>query len=228
MALTPQDLNTRDTYETLLMSYAFGVLDQAQTLIVAGHLALSPSARILARACEDLAGTLLEKDCTPAPMSPQAFSRMMAAIDATPCTGQASPCCHDKNTCLPEELDLPEPLAEPMRSCTDFHWKVLGGGFQGYDLTLDCQASKARFLKLNPGLKTPEHKHEGMELTLILGGAVMESGHIYRRGDLLVADEALPHSQQACPQAGCVCMVVSSGPVKLTGLKSLLNPFLKL
>ncbi|MCD8563338.1 MAG: cupin domain-containing protein [Alphaproteobacteria bacterium] len=82
-------------------------------------------------------------------------------------------------------------------------------------------------MKIGPGLKTPEHKHGGLELTLVLGGAVMDSEGIYRRGDLLVADETLTHSPQACPKAGCVCMVVTSAPVKLTGFMSFLNPFLK-
>ncbi|MCD8563339.1 MAG: hypothetical protein LRY54_04760 [Alphaproteobacteria bacterium] len=129
MALTPGSSSLQDTYESLLMDYAFGALDQAQSLIVASHLALSPKARALARACEDMAGALLEKDCPPVPVSPHAFSRIMTAIDASPtsCVGQ-HPCCHNKN--LPEELNLPEPLEESLQNCTDFRWKILGGGFR--------------------------------------------------------------------------------------------------
>jgi putative transcriptional regulator len=225
MALEPPD--TKDTYMSLLMGYAFGVLDQAQSMIVASHLTLSPRARALARTCEEMAGTLLEKDCQPVPMRSGALNYVLSAIDSLSCSSGKSACCAPKNKALPKELDLPEPLAEPMQSCTDFHWKTLGGGFKSYDLALDCCSSKARFVKLEPGLKTPEHQNDGMEITLILGGAVMEQGSIYRRGDLLVADETLTLSQQACPKAGCVCMVVSSSPVKLKGLAGILNPFLR-
>lgn len=226
MALDDTSPAMRDTYETLLMGYAFGVLDQAQSLIVASHLTLSPKARALTRACEDMAGTLLEKDCEPVAMSSGAFNHIMTALDSIACCGDKAACA-GKNPHLPEDLDLPEPLAAPLQNCTDFQWKPFARGFQGYDLCLEGCASKARLVKLQPGLKTPEHRHEGMEITLVLGGAVMEDGSIYRRGDLLVADETLVHKQQACPQAGCVCMVVTSAPVKLTGLMSLLNPFLK-
>lgn len=218
----------RDTYEALLLGYAFGVLDQAQSLIVASHLTLSPRARALTRACEDMAGTLLEKDCEPVPMSSGALRHIMTAIESAPCCEDKSACAGRKNPHLPEELDLPGPLLSgPMQSCTDFRWKSMAKGFQGYDLALERCPSKARLMKLQPGLKTPQHRHEGLEITLILGGAVIEDGSLYRRGDLLVADETLTHSPQACPQAGCVCMVVTSAPVKLTGLLSILNPFLK-
>lgn len=227
MELIPGNSALRDTYESLLMDYAFGALDQAQSLIVASHLALSPKARLLARACEDMAGTLLEKDCAPAPVSPQAFSRIMTAIDCAPCAS-ASPCCHNKNKALPRELNLPEPLENSLQGCADFHWTTLSRGFQGYDIALDngC-ASKARFMKIDPGLQTQGPRKTGLEITLVLNGAFMESGHIYRRGDLLLADETLSQTQQACPKAGCVCLVVSSASIKPKGFLSFLNPFLK-
>ncbi|MCD8520135.1 MAG: ChrR family anti-sigma-E factor [Alphaproteobacteria bacterium] len=226
MALDHKEEQYGDTYQSLLMAYAFGVLDRAQSLVVAAHLTLSPKARALTQACEHLAGALLEKDCPPAPMSLSAKDRIMAAITADICPNKA---CSDYNCQnLPEELgNLPHPLQEPMQGCTSFTWNSVGKGFAAYDIALGDCASKARFMKVNPGLKTPEHCHGGLEITLVLNGAVIENGALYRRGDLLVADETITHSSQACPQAGCVCMVVTSAPIKLTGIKSLLNPFLK-
>lgn len=226
MALDQNTPDALDSYASLLMGYAFGVLDQAQSLIVASHLTLSPKARALTKTCEEMAGNLLEKDCQPVAMSSGALNHIMRAIDQRPCVSKTTG-THQKNDNLPEELNLPEPLAEPLRNCKDFRWKTLVGGFKSYDLALECCSSKARFMKLEPGLKTPEHKHGGMEITLVLDGAVMEKGSIYQRGDLLVADETVTHVQQACPKSGCVCMVVSSAPIRLTGLAGVLSPFFR-
>lgn len=219
----------RDTYESLLMGYAFGVLDRAQSLIVASHLALSPKARAITGACENVAGALLARDCPPADMRPGALERAMMALDGLcgegPCTGHG---CVEFD--LPEELGkLPQPVMQTLMTApTPFEWKALGGGFRSYDLCMggEC-ASKARFMKLDPGIKTPHHHHGGIEITLVLGGAFMDEGGSYRRGDLIVADETMNHAPKACPEAGCVCMVVTSAPVKFTGLASVLNPFLK-
>lgn len=230
MALSDDTYRTpcQDTYESLLMGYAFGVLDRAQSLIVASHLLLSPKARALTSACEHMAGALLERDCPPTDMRPGALERVLSALDSGPCAdGTCKPCA--EGLCLPEELGtLPGPVIETLSGAPEpFAWKPLGSGFCSYDLALKECASKARFMKLDPGTKTPQHGHGGIEITLVLGGAVMEEGDVYRRGDLLVADETLTHTQQSCPKAGCVCMVVTSAPVKLTGLASVLNPFLK-
>lgn len=227
MALDTGNTGYRDAYESLLMGYAFGVLDQAQSLIVAGHLILSSKARMFARSCEHMAGALLEKDCPPVAMRDNALDSVMKALDTIPCGG-GNACSQHKKAGLPDDLDLPPPLMEPLHNCPNpFEWKTLYSGFKSYDLPLACQSSKARFLKLDPGFKTPHHEHRGIEITLVLGGAFLDESGAYRRGDLIVTDENFDHAPKACPQAGCVCMVVSSAPVKFTGLASILNPFLK-
>lgn len=227
MALNTTNTLCKDTYESLLMGYAFGVLDQAQSLIVAGHLTLSPHAREFAKSCERMAGALLEKDCPPVSMSNNALDCVMKALDTAPCHDEKH-CTHHKKAGLPDDLELPEPLLEPLNNCPNpFEWKTLYSGFKTYDLPLPCQSSKARLVKLAPGLKTPHHEHRGIEITLVLSGAYLDETGAYRRGDLIVTDETIDHSPKACPEAGCVCMIVSSAPVKFTGLASVLNPFLK-
>lgn len=218
----------RDTYESLLMAYAFGVLDRAQSMIVASHLALSPKARAITNSCEHMAGALLAHDCQPADMRPGALERAMMALDGL-CKDEACKGGDCAGLNLPDELGrLPQPVMQTLMTRTSpFEWKALSKGFLSYDLCVEECSSKARFMKVSPGAKTPQHSHGGIEITLVLGGAFMDEGTAFHRGDMIVADESFTHAPQACPQAGCVCMVVTSAPIKLTGLASILNPFLK-
>lgn len=211
-------------YETLLLNYAVGILDQAQSLIVAAHLALSPPARAFVRDCEAIGGTLMEQDCPPVDMAPGSLEHVLACLD------RPAPHPHASETILtfPEDLDLPDLVLRTIhcRPCAP-QWTSRLPGLKSYDLPLACKESKARLVRLDPAVQTPQHTHQGMEITLVLNGAFSDDSGQYRTGDLLVSDETVEHAQTACKMEGCVCMVVTSAPLKFSGLAGLINSFLK-
>ena len=141
---------------------------------------------------------------------------------------------HEKSDTHPLAVTLGVPVPDILchglsESCSHLRWKTLLPGLQTLPLTINkaFENDKIQFLKSGPGVKAPHHRHAGYEITLILDGAFHDETGSYHMGDLIITDEQVPHQPTACPEKGCVCMVVSSAPIKLTGIKSLLNPFIR-
>ena len=211
-------------YQTLLMGYAAGILDEAQNLVVASHLTLSSKGRRLVQDCEALGGALIEAECEPATMSNAALDNVLARLDSG-CEESAACATECKN--MPVDFDVPAPLQNTLAEQQKGKWATLFPGMKAYDLELNCKQSTARFMQARPGLKSPHHHHRGMEITLVLDGAFTDETGAYKRGDLIVTDDTLEHTPVACKMQGCTCLVVTTAPIRLTGIASLLNPFLK-
>ena len=221
-------MSTQDTlkigYEALLISYAAGTLNQAEDLIVASHLAFSKQAQNFVSHCEAVGGAMVESFCEPIAMNDGALNSVLSKLDENE-TFHDDP--HKGAACLKAlQCDVPAPLKDTLKSQT-IKWHTLFPGMKAYDLKLQCKESVARFMKADPGLKSPHHSHGGTEITLVLDGAFSDETGSYKRGDLIVTDEAHDHTPVACKNDGCICLVVTSEPIKLTGIASLLNPFLK-
>lgn len=227
MVGTGRNITAQDAYEALLLGYAAGLLDQAQSFVIAMHLALSPPARKRVSLCEALGGVLMEKECSPAAMREGSLESVLARLDR-PAPWGASP-ARQREIELPADLGLPEHIAREMRcSCTSHKkWKALYPGLKAYELHLECRRSKARLMRAEPHFKSPRHTHGGIEITLVLDGAYSDETGSYARGDLAIADESMEHTMMACRERGCVSLVVSSAPMRLTGLAALLNPFIR-
>lgn len=215
----------RDAYEALLTGYAFGTLDEAQSLIVATHLTLSPLARELVAQCEEVGGEMMMGDCSPVSLSGAALERVMAQLDQPEAFEDS---CGDGCLCCDflRRIELPGVLRRYIERDSAFRWKKMFRGFHTYQVPMACEHSVLRLLQVGKGVCSPHHSHGGLEITLVLHGAYSDETGTYRRGDLTVVDGSLDHAPVACPEQGCCCMVVSNAPMRLTGWKRLLNPFL--
>jgi putative transcriptional regulator len=64
-------------------------------------------------------------------------------------------------------------------------------------------------------------------MTLVLDGAFADENGRYARGDACVTDETVTHRPEAERARDCVCLLVSEGPIRLTGrFMRLLNPLM--
>ncbi len=219
--MNTQHASIQDTYETLLLSYAAGLLDQAQSLIVASHIALSPEAREKVHSCEALGGALMEKYCEPVKMKKQSLAHVLAKLDAI-----ENPVEREEMY----ELVFPEGLAVPLvlrrsLACRVGHvqWHEIRPGVQSFELHLECRQSKTQFLKAEKGVQAPRFAPRAMELTLILDGALYDETGQHKRGDLVIADETCKGAATSCRQQGGFYMVVSTAPVHIGGLQRLLH-----
>ena len=67
-----------DLYHALLMEYANGCLDEGQSLIIAAHVALSPSARKTVAQYESVGGAMLDDCCGKVAMTKDALALVLA------------------------------------------------------------------------------------------------------------------------------------------------------
>jgi putative transcriptional regulator len=223
---TPHIHDQAGHYDSLMLGYAAGTLDQAQSMLVAAHVALSAAGRNFLSTCNALGGVLLDQHCEPVAMRGNSLQNVLQRLDAAPMSSSVAPA---SRVAVPEDVPLPACTMQaygcevtPQKT-----WKTIYPGLDVCDLALPCRESLARLMRARPAFKTPSHTHKGLEMMLILKGALEDEDGLYRRGDLIISDESDTHATKACPEQGCVCLVVTTGPIRLTGFASLLNPFIR-
>jgi putative transcriptional regulator len=199
------DLASRN--DSILFDHAAGNLSGGPAFVVEAWLALNPAARSACCALDAVGARLLEQ-LEPAPMQMPAW-----LADAAPAPVQARvPAIHDPVSGLLESLDRGR-------------WRRSLAGM----LTKPVGVSGAHLLKIEAGHQVPEHGHRGLELTLVLAGALEDETGRYGRGALVVHDEDSAHTPGAVAGAGtCICLIAQTGPVALKGpLGWAINPFLR-
>ena len=215
----------QSNYDLILMEYAAGTLDEATSLVISAHAALSPYARRRLDRFDGLGGLLLENCCGETPMAANALEKTLARLSEHPAKTDVNIEEEDAG-CFLEGLALPSCFKAYVQEA---HWQTIYPGMAIQTVDTVCTKSRARLLKVDPGVKTPEHSHRGREITLMLDGAFHDESGTYSRGDLIIVDEDFDFTHQPVADArtGCICLVVTTAPIKLTGWKRLFNPFLK-
>lgn len=212
------------TIDDLLLAHAAGRLPEPVGLVVATHLALTPTRQVTYREYEALGGAMLE-DLSPAELSKGSFDRLLAQLDddAEPIRTKPARIPHD--TVDPE---VPAPLRAYVQGrLADLPWKHYGGVSEA-KLALDESVYRTRLIVLKAGKAVPKHTHEGQEITVVLKGAFNDGIGHYARGDLAIADGHVDHQPMADFGEDCLCLTVTDAPLRLTGTFSrFLNPFLR-
>jgi putative transcriptional regulator len=224
MGVSTYKTQIEESYHSLLLDYASGTLDEAHSLIMATHVALSPYARRLLGEYEMIGGALLNDCCIPQALSAQAKDSVFAKLDMLPCEQKhAKPDANHSGGLFPKCLSNYMPSSK-----ADLPWKKTYTGLYSLPIQTTCTTSKAEILKIDPGTFIPEHSHKGYEITLVLDGAFHDESGTYSRGDIIITDETITHKPISDDRMGCICLVVTTAPPRLTGLMGrLLNPFLR-
>jgi putative transcriptional regulator len=212
------------TVDDLLLAHAAGRLPEPVGLVVATHLALTPSRQSAYREYEALGGAMLE-DLPPADLSAGAFDRLMARLDDDAEPIKATPADATRDGV---DLEVPAPLRAYLHGrLADLPWKHYGAVSEAA-LPLDESVYRTRLIVLKAGKAVPKHTHDGQEITVVLKGAFNDGIGHYGRGDLAIADAHVDHQPMADPGEDCLCLTVTDAPLRLTGTFSrFLNPFLR-
>ena len=209
--------------ETLL-AYAAGELDQATSYLVAAHMALCPTCRATAAVADDIGGGLIE-DVDPIEMSDAAFSNVLDRLDI------AGPAAE-----LPRAVDvgdnpvLPEPLRSIVGGDVDaIKWRRIGPGVHQMRFDDIEGTSSIRLLKIAAGSSVLEHGHNGEELTMVLSGGFDDGDQAFKRGDIELAGQATVHQPVAMQGEDCICLAVTTGPLKFFDMFGrLAQPFVRI
>ncbi len=215
MVLEKEPGGAMDAYETLLVEYASGCLDEAHALVVSTHITLSPSARKAVARSEALGGSMLQDCCSPVEMKKDALDCVMAKLDRAE---KISAECEEKLS-KAENGFMPSCLQKYMHCpCSALGWKKAGDGLHTVSVKTTCSGSKARLMKVEAGKQVGPHMHGTQEITLVLEGSFRDHNRSYARGDLVVMEKDIAHVLFADDQAGCICLVVRKRPSRLSAV----------
>ena len=209
----------------LLLDYASGRAGQAESVLVATHLALCPSCREEVRGYEAIGGMLMET-AQPEPLSDGALSAVMARLDDEGRTGPAVP---------PPAMDaetlrlIPQPLRRYLGAGIDeLPWRTRGIGVREAMLDLGDPSVRTSLVRIAPGGRILAHTHGELERTIVLKGAYTDNTGRYARGDVGVATAELDHTPVADRDEECICLILVEGGLRFTGRFSrLLNPLVQ-
>ena len=190
-----------------LSSYAAGAASDGVALLVAAHVTYCPRCRAAICAAERLGGGFFAWQ-TPSPMSEGALEATLSRLDASERPSG------DREAA---GAGLPKPVLEAAGAPIEtLRWRFRMPGVHEVDLAAEG-AEKASLLRVRPGTRVPSHTHTGTEATLVLRGALIDRGRVFRPGDVAVATEADDHHPEAGPGEDCVCLAVLAGGLRFTG-----------
>jgi putative transcriptional regulator len=199
-----QQVEQEQRYHALLLDYVAGSLPRGPAFVVGAHLALQPQARAVTQTFDSAGGAFLDA------LEPVAIGAPIWLEHETP--------ADSANHALRHQDDV----AHVLSSLDHGRWRRNLAGM----LTMPVPGCDVELLKLEAGRRVPEHGHKGLEITLVLSGALDDGDQLYRRGQMLVHDEDSEHQPGAAPGSDCICLIAQTAPIRLKGtLGWILNRF---
>lgn len=211
--------NRNPVLEQALRAYAGGALPRALHALIGAHLELSCENRDFVTSLErDYAASDIVRA---SPCEVRAREDRLAAIlahDPLP----KEQCCREPREGWPRALQ--HYLSTPPDKLP---FRTLLPGIAECRLASEDNA-EALLYKVRGGRKIPEHIHEGEEFTLVLSGALLDRGRRFCPGDVNIGDDSEAHAPVADAGQDCLCFVVLTGRLKLTGpIGRLFNRFMQ-
>lgn len=197
--------------ETLL-AYAAGSLPEPQSVLIATHMSLCHECRKTVAEMDRIGGALLDR-LEPADIEPDGLERLMARLDEpVPATAVAPPPAADPV--------LPAPLrAYVGRTIDAIKWRWLANGVEDFVLPIPTsERFLCRLVRVGAGRTIPSHTHDGDEMTLVLSGGFSDENGAYVRGDVALGDPSIEHRPVADADGDCICLIVTEGKVRFSGV----------
>ncbi len=194
-----------------LLDYATGAQDESLALLIGTHLALCAECRARAARLDALGGAMLE-EVEAAALRPSALNDCLERLSVA---GEPPP--PPVRAVKPDPV-LPEPLRSYLgRPLDELPWRSYGGKVREFRMSLGTRGNAVRMYRIAPGAALPEHRHAGEELTLVLAGGFSDGEASYARGDVACADSSVVHTPVADLDGECICLAVTTGPLRFTG-----------
>lgn len=215
--------------DDLLLEYAAGNMDEAQSLLVATHLALCPRCRKIVENAETLGGALIDAGPTSA-LSDGALDSVLNRLDDPEDVSSAADIPGSITGDMGDvDLSIPQPLRGYLAGGSSVPWRRVAPGIHRHTLAVASErgTSSAHLLKLAPETVVPHHGHHGEEMTLVLEGGYTDGGEHFVRGDVEQADPGIVHQPIVDADGPCLALVVTDAPLRFTNiLPRLLQPIL--
>jgi len=210
--------------ETLLVEYASGALSTAPSIAVTTHLKYCDKCRNAVGALGFIGGSLLE--CLEEEeVSEGLLGQILDRIEILEEHPSSLESKEQVATVDPVAAGLPEFVRNLLPS-ERLSWRNLTSSLEVAPIQIGERDFELSLHRIHPGGKAPEHDHRGKEITVVLRGSFSDEDGVYHPGDFLVREQGDTHRPYAARNEECVCLSVLEAPIKLTGIKSVFNPFI--
>ena len=205
--------------EETLVAFANSTLCEANSLVVATHLAHCEECRGALQDLLEIGGGLLD-ETQATPIDTGSRQSVMDRLDETVMEAPSKP--------------APTPTSEravaPLSLYEGGKWQWVGPGVYRQFLDVPSDAGTRVFmLKAAPGTRLPDHRHVGTEWTCVLKGAFRHDHGRFGAGDFDEADSSVDHNPYVEEGEECICLVALNGHVEMTGwLGRLIQPMLRI
>jgi putative transcriptional regulator len=196
-----------------LPELVLGTLGPLEQAAVETHLRSCPSCTRASLEARRTLG-LLAAELPPIAPPERVRNRLFAVVRGR---GRFAP-FHDR---IADLFDLPAATAEDLLTTLDVPANWIPGPGGGHELYFvphgpRLAGADAGFVRLEPGLRYPRHRHLGDEITLVLSGGLREhGGEVFRPGDRAIRTEGSEHSFEVLAE-GCIFAVVLRGGLDFT------------
>jgi putative transcriptional regulator len=206
----------------LLVEYVSGSLSVAPCISVTTHLQYCKQCSDSVESLGEIGGELLTTT-EAVPVSDGLFDRIIENLDSLaeedPSDGLLRQCSDAISTQLPEFVQRLLPDEE-------LDWRWLSPSLKVAPISVGEEVYELALHRIDAGGKAPEHDHLGQEITVVLTGSFSDEDGVYQAGDFLVRQPGDTHRPFAARHQECICLSVLEAPIRLTGIKRVLNPFL--
>ncbi|MCY4153036.1 MAG: ChrR family anti-sigma-E factor [Aestuariivita sp.] len=199
--------------DKVAMAYAAGTLPEALSIVVASHLSMCDESRASVEGFDAVGGALLNSiEPVRLESDDNLLISTLALIRGGPIREQPAP--------KESESLLPIPLQEYVGTdIAAVPWKSVGLGVEQV-VVKTCGPATVRLLKVPAGVAVPEHGHEGLEMTLVLQGALIDHPSTLQRGDISIVDQHCTHLPIADISSNCICLTATEGALRFKSLSS--------
>ncbi len=202
----------------VLLKYANGQLPASVAVAVGIHQKECKICQARIADIESIGGDAIEvvnvtqQQNTLTPKSTTAFDQLMADINAI----SQEEAIDDLAECAVAEVDKPILSQLSRRDYSKFNWKRVTPWIKKAIVPLNDEGYQVELLKFSPNAKIPKHTHQGEEITVVLEGNFSDASGTYNKGEFITQDSANEH-QPVAGNNGCVCLAITSAPLKFTG-----------
>lgn len=206
----------------LLVEYAAGSLSLAPCISVTTHLQFCEHCNHSVESLKEIGGDIMQMG-EAVPVSDDLLDRVLNCIDsdepAQPQKLQSTGSRDDVAHQLP-------PFVQELLPEAELKWRKLSPSLRVAPITVGEDKYELALHRISSGGKAPEHDHKGREITVVLKGSFSDEDGVYQPGDFIVREPGDKHRPFASRNNECICLSVLEAPIKLTGIKRVLNPFL--
>ncbi len=206
-----------------LSEYSSGALSPAQNAAISAHLHFCDKCRDHVYSLEEIGGWMIEQT-EAQPVSEDMLDSILSCIEDDETD------LMNVKPAVPLDLDvarLPRSV-QNLVPAAGAQWRNLTKSLQVAAIPVGENRFELALHKIKAGGRTPEHDHQGLEITVVLQGSFSDDDGVYQEGDFIVREPGDVHTPMATQNDQCICLSVCEAPIRMTGRVSRwLNPFLR-